>query len=67
MTLEASCGHRTENARSPFDRLRIFTATFPTVAHGSPLEDRTVSHGAPPDEEQWGRHPADVGQILTAS
>ena len=35
-------------------RLRNFTATFPTVAHGSPLGDRTVSHGAPPDEEKWG-------------
>ena len=54
MTREASCGHRTENARSPFGRLRIFTATFPTVAHGSPLGDRTVSHVAPADEEKWG-------------
>ena len=46
-----SCGHRAAIAGSPFDDLRIFSATFRTVAPRSPLDDRTVSHGAPPDEE----------------
>ena len=39
----------------------IFSATFRTVAPRSPLDDRTVSHGPPPDEEKWGGiadHPA---------
>ena len=39
---------------SPFDDLRIFSATFRTVAPRSLLDDRTVSHEAPPDEEKWG-------------
>ena len=54
IALMTSCGHRTAIAGSPFDDLRIFSATFRTVAPRSPLDDRTVSHGPPPDEEKWG-------------
>ena len=54
MTRGSSCGHRTAIAGSPFDDLRIFSATFRTVAPRSPRDNRTVSHGAPPDEEKWG-------------
>ena len=54
IALMTSCGHRTAIAGSPFDDLRIFSATFRTVAPRLPLDDRTVSHGPPPDEEKWG-------------